>query len=57
VEHVLVELIFAPLYHVQSDPLEVMRFLQACQFQLVDFYEKVFDAEKLAWFTALFRKV
>jgi len=56
IKNVLAELTFAPLYQGQSNSLEVMRLLETHNFSLVDFYEKTFDGNRLAWCTALFRK-
>lgn len=56
IKNILAELTFAPLYQGQSNPLDVLLFLEAHHFGLVDFYEKVFDGQKLAWCTSLFRR-
>jgi FkbM family methyltransferase len=56
VRHVLVELNFVRMYEGQDCALEVLRFLQDRSMHLVDFYEKVYHANTLAWCTALFAR-
>jgi len=57
VTHVLIELNFLPLYESQSAPEEIISFLSRHGLQLVDFYEKCRREQRLAWCTALFRKI
>lgn len=56
VKHVFVEINFIKLYEGQSRALDVFDYLQSHGFNLVDLYEKSFQADKMAWCTALFSK-
>src|SRR5262245_5671897 len=49
IRHVLVELNFVRMYEGQDCALEVLKFLQDFSMRLVDFYEKVYHADTLAW--------
>ena len=57
VKHVLIELNFIPLYEKQPTPEEIIAFLGRHGLHLVDFYEKCRREQRLAWCTALFRKI
>jgi FkbM family methyltransferase len=57
VDHVLIELNFLPLYENQPAPEEIIAFLRGHGLSLVDFYEKCRREQRLAWCTALFRKL
>jgi FkbM family methyltransferase len=56
VRHVLVELNFVRMYEGQSCALDILQFLGTREMHLVDFYEKVYHANTLAWCTALFAR-
>ena len=57
VRHVLIELNFIPLYENQAAPEEIITLLARHGLHLVDFYEKCRREQRLAWCTALFRKM
>lgn len=57
VRNVVVELNFSKLYEGQNDPLELISFLRAYNFELVDFYEKQRrSGGELSWVTGLFKR-
>jgi FkbM family methyltransferase len=56
VRHVMVEINFVRMYEGQNDALDVVQYLRARGLHLVDFYEKVYQANTLAWCTALFSR-
>ena len=48
---------FLPLYDNQPAPDEIIAFLNRHGLSLVDLYEKCRREQRLAWCTALFRKI
>jgi FkbM family methyltransferase len=56
VRHVMVEMNFVRMYAGQNEPLDVVQYLRARDLHLVDFYEKVYQTNTLAWCTALFTR-
>jgi FkbM family methyltransferase len=56
VRNVLVELNFVRMYEGQNAVLDILQFLGERGIHLVDFYEKVYQANTLAWCTALFSR-
>lgn len=56
ISNVLVELNFIEMYKNQSDYNEIITFLSKYNLYLVDYYEKHYHNNMLAWCTALFTK-
>lgn len=56
VRHVMVEINFVRMYDGQNEALDIVQHLRARDLHLVDFYEKVYQANTLAWCTALFSR-
>jgi FkbM family methyltransferase len=56
VRNVLVELNFVRMYEGQNAVLDILHFLGERDVHLVDFYEKVYQSNTLAWCTALFSR-
>lgn len=56
VRYVLIELNFISLYQGQAWGYEIMAWLHQHGLQLVDFYEKCRQDQRMAWCTALFAK-
>jgi len=54
VRNVLVELTFVKMYEGQSTPEDIIQLLKQHDIVLVDYYEKVWMNNRLAWCTALF---
>jgi hypothetical protein len=56
VRHVMVEINFVRMYDGQNEALDVVHYLRGRDLHLVDFYEKVYQANTLAWCSALFSR-